>query len=96
MPSLWPRIVRAFRPPWRIVRRKGGGIWIESRDGRVLLYVYPRLNQNTDYKKPDEDEALDIVRAIAKLSKRRHRPRPDYWVPKAKRAAALAQAIKHP
>ncbi len=31
MPSLWARILRAFRPPWRIVRRKGGGIWIESR-----------------------------------------------------------------
>jgi hypothetical protein len=47
------------------VRRNGGGMWIESKTGRVLLYVYPRLNQNTDYKKPDEAEALDIVRAIA-------------------------------
>ena len=28
------------------MRRKGGGIWIESKTGRVLLYVYPRLNQN--------------------------------------------------
>ena len=52
MPSLWPRILRSFRPPWRIVRCKGGGMWIESKDGRVLLYVYPRLNQNTDYKRP--------------------------------------------
>ncbi len=85
MPSLWPRILRAFRPPWRIVRRKDGGMWIESATGRVLLlYVYPRLNQNTDYKSPTEDEALEIVRAIARLSKRRHRPMPDYWVPKAK------------
>ncbi len=82
MPSLWPRILRAFSPPWRIVRRKGGGMWIESKSGRVLLYVYPRLNQNTDYKSPTEAEALDIVRAIARLSKRRHWPRPDYWVPK--------------
>jgi hypothetical protein len=54
------RILRTFRPPWRIVRRKGGGIWVESKDGRVLLYVYPRLNQNTDYTKPDEAEAFDI------------------------------------
>jgi hypothetical protein len=75
MSSLWPRLFRSFRRPWRIVRREGGGLWIESKDGRTLLYVYPKNNDVRNYKKPSEEEALDIVRAIARLSKPRARPR---------------------
>jgi hypothetical protein len=85
MRSLWPRIFRAFRRPWLIVRHKQGGLWIESAGGRVLLYVYPRHSDVYKHKMPTDDEALDIVRAIARLSRRRHRPRPRYWVPLAKR-----------
>lgn len=81
MPGPWQRIFRAFRRPWKIKRRQGGGYWIESANGRVLLYVYPR-HLNPDFKKPSDDEALDIVRAIARISKRRPRPP---WVPPAKR-----------
>ena len=53
MPSLWPRILRAFSPPWRIVRRKGGGMWIESKTGRVLLYVYPQAQSEHRLQEAD-------------------------------------------
>ncbi len=39
-------------------------MWIELKSGWVLLYVYPRHNDVSNHKKPTEDEALDIVRAI--------------------------------
>jgi hypothetical protein len=41
MPGIWSRIFRTFPRPWKIKRRKGGGFWIESANGRVLFYVYP-------------------------------------------------------
>ena len=44
----------------------GGGFWIEDADGRVLLYVYPRSAKRWEFKIPDEEEALDIVRAVAR------------------------------
>jgi hypothetical protein len=74
MSSLWPRIFKAFRRPWRIVRREGGALWIEAAAGRVVLYVYRRHNDVWNHKLPTDDEAHDIVRAIAKVARRRHRP----------------------
>jgi hypothetical protein len=85
VPGIWSRIFRTFRRPWKIKHRKDGGFWIEAANGRVLLYVYPRRDNNPEFRKPDDEEALDIVRAIARLSKRRRRPMPHPWVPLAKR-----------
>ena len=62
MPGIWSRLFKTFRRPWKIKHRDGGGFWIEAADGRVLLYVYPKQNNNPVFAKPDEEEALDIVR----------------------------------
>ena len=85
MRTLWPRIFKVFPRPWRILRVNKGALRIESSDGRAVAYIYPRHNDVWNFKMPSDGEALDIVRALAKLSKPRRRMRPSYWIPKAKR-----------
>lgn len=65
----WDRILETFKPPWKIKRPTGGGYRIEDKNKRVLLYVYP--SHTSDFFKPSEEEALTIVKAIAKMSKRK-------------------------
>jgi len=38
---------------------------------RVLLWVYPKGNDAQNHKKPTDEEALTIVKAIAKMSRRK-------------------------
>ena len=69
MADEWDRIFETFKRPWKIKRPEGGGYRIEDANKRVLLYVYP--SHTSDFLKPSEEEALIIVRAIAKMSKRK-------------------------
>jgi hypothetical protein len=66
----WDRIFETFKPPWKIKRHTSGNYRIEDQNGRVLLWVYPKGNDRQNHKKPSEEEALTIVKAIAKMSKR--------------------------
>jgi len=67
----WDRILETFKPPWKIKRHTSGNYRIEDQTGRVLLWVYPKGNDTANHKKPSEEEALTIVKAIAKMSKRK-------------------------
>jgi len=68
----WDRILETFKPPWKIKRHAtSGNYWIEDKNGRVLLWVYPKGNDTQNHKKPSDEEALMIVKAIAKMSKRK-------------------------
>ena len=74
----WDRILETFKPPWKIKRHAtSGNYWIEDKNGRVLLWVYPKGNDTQNHKKPSDEEALMIVKAIAKMSKRQKGPRSD-------------------
>ena len=70
MADEWDRIFETFKRPWKIKRREGGGYRIEDANKRVLLYVYPKGKDTANHKKPSDEEALTIVKAIAKMSKR--------------------------
>jgi len=68
----WDRILETFKPPWKIKRHAtSGNYWIEDKNGRVLLWVYPKGNDTQNHKKPSDEEALMIVKAITKMSKRK-------------------------
>lgn len=71
MADEWDRIFETFKRPWKIKHTERGAHPIEDADKRVLLYVYPQNNQTSNYKMPSDEEALLIVKAIAKMSKRR-------------------------
>jgi hypothetical protein len=58
----WNRIFETFKPPWKIKRHSSGNYRIEDQNGR---------NDTQNHKKPSEEEALMIVKAIAKMSKRK-------------------------
>jgi len=74
----WDRILETFKPPWKIKRHAtSGNYWIEVQHGRVLLWVYSKGNDTQNHKKPTDEEALTIVKAIAKMSKRQKGPRSD-------------------
>ena len=92
MPGIWSRIFRTFRRPWKIKHRLGGGFWIKSANRRVLLYVYPQRENNPEWRKPHEEEALDIVRGSPGYQERRRKPLPHPWVPLAKRARRVRLA----
>jgi hypothetical protein len=40
-------------------------------NGRVICWVYPKGNDSQNHKRPTDEEALTIVKAIAKMSKRK-------------------------
>ena len=63
--------METFHRPWKIKRHTSGNYWIEDKNGRVLLWVYPKGNDAPNHKKPSDEEALMIVKAIAKMSKRK-------------------------
>ena len=67
----WDRIFETLKRPWKIKHPDKGGYRIEDANKRVLLYVYPQNNQTMNYKMPSEEETLMIVKAIAKMSKRK-------------------------
>ena len=68
----WDWILQSFKAPWRLKRhRSSGAYFIEDANGRVLCWVYPRGSDTQDHKRPTEEEALGIAKAIAKMSKRR-------------------------
>ena len=67
----WERIFETFKRPWKIKHTEKGGYRIEDANRRVLLYVYPQNNQTNNYHMPSDEEALMIVKAIAKMSKRK-------------------------
>jgi hypothetical protein len=70
IPDEWDRILETFPRPWKIKHRKDGGYRVEDKNGRVLVYVYPQ-GRTQDFKRPSDEEALTIVRAIAKMSRRK-------------------------
>jgi hypothetical protein len=41
------------------------------KNGWVLLWIYPKGNDTANHKKPSDEEALTIVKAIAKMSRRK-------------------------
>jgi hypothetical protein len=64
----WDEVLRIFKPPWKIVRRENGAIRIENAMQRLLVYIYHRKKNATDWEKPTEEEALVLARAIARMS----------------------------
>ena len=70
MADEWDRIFETFTRPWKIRRHSSGNYRVEDKNGRVLLWVYPKGNDTANHKKPSDEEALMIVKAIAKMSKR--------------------------
>lgn len=70
MADEWDRILETFPRPWKIKYRKDGGYRVEDKNGRTLVYVYPQ-GATRDHKRPSEEEALMIVKAIAKMSRQK-------------------------
>jgi hypothetical protein len=66
----WAEVLRIFKPPWRILNRREGAVRIEDAMQRPILYIYHRQQDKMDWKKPTEEEALILARAIARMSKR--------------------------
>ena len=65
----WDRIFETFKRPWKI-KPLEKGYRIDDANKRPIVYVYSKgLSQ--DHKIPSDEEALIIVKAIAKMSKRR-------------------------
>ena len=71
MSDEWDRLFETFARPWSIKRHASGNYRIEDRNGRVICWVYPKGNDTANHKKPSDEEALMIVKAIAKMSKRK-------------------------
>jgi hypothetical protein len=71
MADEWDRIFETFARPWKIKRHVSGNYRVEDKDGRVICWVYPKGNDTANHKKPTDEEALTIVKAIAKMSKRK-------------------------
>jgi quercetin dioxygenase-like cupin family protein len=71
MADEWDRLFETFTRPRSIKRHTSGNYRIEDKDGRVMLWVYPKGKDTANHKKPSDEEALTIVKAIAKMSKRK-------------------------
>ena len=71
MADEWDRIFETFKRPWKIKRHTSDNYRIEERSGRAICWVYQKGNDTQNHKMPSEEEALMIVKAIAKMSKRR-------------------------
>jgi hypothetical protein len=67
----WDSLFETFKRPWKIKRHVSGSYRVEDRNGRVICWVYQKGTDTGNHKMPSEDEALTIVKAIAKMSKRR-------------------------
>jgi len=74
MADEWDRLFETFERPWKIKRHTSGNYYIQDKQGRVICWVYPKGTDTADHKKPSEEEALTIVKAIAKMSKAEIRP----------------------
>lgn len=71
MADEWDRLFETFARPWKIKRHTSGNYRVEDRNGRVICWVYLKGNDTANHKKPSDEEALMIVKAIAKMSKRK-------------------------
>jgi hypothetical protein len=71
MADEWDRIFETFERPWKIKHHTSGNYRIEDKNGRVICWVYPKGMDAQNHKKSSEEEALMIVKAIAKMSKRK-------------------------
>jgi hypothetical protein len=71
MADEWDRIFETFKRPWKIVHHKSGNYYLKDVNDRVICWVYPKGADTSNHKMPTEEEALMIVRAIAKMSKRK-------------------------
>jgi len=70
----WDRLFETFERPWKIKHHTSGNYYIQDKQGRVICWVYPKGTDTQSHKKPSAEEALMIVKAIAKMSKRRESP----------------------
>lgn len=68
----WDIVFETFRPPFKARRHKeSGNLYIEDQNGRIVCWIYPKGADAMNHKKPSEQEALSIARAIVKTSKRK-------------------------
>jgi hypothetical protein len=79
----WDRIFETFARPWKIIHHKSGNYYIQDQNGRVICWVYPKGMDTANHKKPSEEEALMIVKAIAKTSKRKTKCPAPMHIPRA-------------
>jgi hypothetical protein len=65
----WAQVLSIFKPPWRILRRENGAVRIEDAAQRPFVFIHHRGLDWQNWKKPSEEEAVLVAKAIAKMSK---------------------------